>query len=193
MSWRCGPGRGGSPRDGRGQRGVCSGKNHLDPYFLPSVKINFRWMTGPNATTKTLSEGNARARPAGRAEAERLDGAQPGRGATRAGPPSRASGIGGQHRGRRHDLPGVWGAPTPQEETPTRRKMRLRVRRKGAWPAPSLPGGRVGDAPHQKTDGLKKKKSIKNVEKALTIDPWMKFIFREAEAGFLRLTDLSRF
>lgn len=54
------------------------------------------------------------------------------------------------------------GAPTPQEETPTRRKMRLRVRRKGASAcAASLPGGRVGDAPHQKTDGLKKKKKHK--------------------------------
>lgn len=73
---------------------------------------------------------------------------------------------------------------------PRRRKKRRRDGKCGSEfagreprPAPSLPGGRAGDAPHQKTDGLKKKKSIKNVEKALTIDPWMKFIFREAEAG----------
>lgn len=91
-------------------------------------------------------------------------------------------GYRGQHRGRRHDSLG--------RGRPRRRKKRRRDGKCGSEfagreprPAPSLPGGRAGDAPHQKTDGLKKKKSIKNVEKALTIDPWMKFIFREAEAG----------
>lgn len=140
--------------------GCVFGENHLDPYFLPSVKINFRWMTGPNATTKTLSEGNARARPAGRAEADRLDGAQPGRGATRAGPPSRASGYRGQHRGRLHDSPG-WGCPRRRKKRRRDGKCSSEFAGREPRPAPSLPGGRVGDAPHQKTDGLKKKKHKK--------------------------------
>lgn len=34
------------------------GKNHLEPYFLPHVKINFRWITGLNVKARKLVEEN---------------------------------------------------------------------------------------------------------------------------------------